>query len=138
MNKEVSSMSMSQSEARLIDSLKKLGGKASSPSLAAELGVPESSIFPLANLLEGKGYVRTREDVDEAFSLTEEGRYCLKNGLPETRLMRFLSSKGGTAPLKDLGQVLKVQEISAALGWGRRSGVVVLEKRVAETFASLR
>ena len=47
-------MSVSQSEARLIDSLKKLGGKASSPSLAAGLRVPESSIFPLANLLEGK------------------------------------------------------------------------------------
>lgn len=138
MNKEDSSMSVSQSEARLIDSLKKLGGKASSPSLAAELGVPESSIFPLANLLEGKGYVRTREDIDEAFSLTEEGSYCLKNGLPETRLVRFLSSRGGMAPLKDLSQALKAQEISAALGWGRRSGIVVVEKRGAESFASLR
>jgi phenylalanyl-tRNA synthetase alpha chain len=129
---------VSQSEARLIAALKNLGGKASSPSLAAELGVPESSIFPLANLLEGKGYVKTREDVDEVFTLTEEGDYCLKNGLPETRLVRFLSSRSGTAPLRDLNQALKAQEISAALGWGRRSGVIAVEKRGPESFASLR
>lgn len=131
-------VSVSQSEARLIDSLKKLGGKASSPSLAAELGVPESSIFPLANLLEGKGYVRSREEAGEVLSLTEEGSYCLKNGLPETRLVKFLSSRSGGAPLKDLGQALKDQEISAALGWGRRGGIVVVEKRGAEPFALLK
>jgi hypothetical protein len=90
--------------------------------------VPENSIFPLTNLLEGKGYVRSREDLGEILTLTEEGSYCLKNGLPETRLINFLSSKGGSAPLKELNQVLRNQEISAALGWGRRSGVVIIEK----------
>lgn len=131
-------MSVSQSEARLIDSLKKLGGRADGASLANDLKVPESSIFPLANLLEGKGYVKTREEVGEVFALTEEGRYCLKNGLPETRLARFLSSKGGIAPLKELGLVLKPQEMSAALGWGRRSGTVAVEKRGGEASASLK
>jgi phenylalanyl-tRNA synthetase alpha chain len=129
---------LSQSEVNLIDSLKKLGGKANSPSLATELGVPENSIFPLTNLLEGKGYIRSREDLGEILTLTEEGRYCLKNGLPETRLINFLSSKGGSAPLKDLNQVLRNQEISAALGWGRRSGVVIIEKHGTESFASLK
>lgn len=131
-------MSVSQSEARLIDSLKKLGGKANSPSLAEALGVPESSIFPLANLLEGKGYVRTREEKEERFSLTEEGVHCLQNGLPETRLVKLLSSQGGSAPLRDLAKALKPQEISAALGWGRRSGIVTVERRGTESFASLK
>jgi phenylalanyl-tRNA synthetase alpha chain len=131
-------VSVSQSEARLIDSLKKLGGKTDGASLAADLQVPESSIFPLANLLEGKGYIKTQEEVSEVFALTEEGRYCLEKGLPESRMVKFLSSMGGSAPLKDLNQVLKTQEISAALGWGRRSGVVTVEKRGGEATATLK
>lgn len=131
-------VSVSQSEARLIDSLKKLGGKTDGASLASDLKVPESSIFPLANLLEGKGYVRTREDAEEVFTLTEEGRYCLDKGLPEARMISFLSSRSGEAPLKDLSRELKPQEVSAALGWGRRSGVVAIEKRGGEAIASLK
>jgi phenylalanyl-tRNA synthetase alpha chain len=131
-------VSVSQSEARLIDSLKKLGGKADGTSLATDLQVPESSIFPLANLLEGKGYVKTWEEMGEVFTLTEEGRYCLEKGLPEARMVKFLSSMGGTASLKDLNKALKAQEISAALGWGRRSGVVTVEKRGGEALASLK
>jgi len=88
-------VSVSQSEARLIDSLKKLGGKADGASLATDLQVPESSIFPLANLLEGKGYVKTREEAGEVLTLTEEGRYCLEKGLPEARMVRLLTSMGG-------------------------------------------
>ncbi len=131
-------MSVSQSEARLIDSLKKLGGKADGASLASDLQVPESSIFPLANLLEGKGYIKTREETGEVYSITEEGHYCLERGLPEARMFKFLSSGGGTAPLKDLSQVLKPQEISAALGWGRRSGVIAVEKRGGAILAVLK
>lgn len=131
-------MSVSQSEARLIDSLKKLGGRADGASLATDMQVPESSIFPLANLLEGKGYIRTREDVGEVFSLTGEGRLCLDKGLPEARMVKFLSSRGGEAPLRDLSRELKPQEVSAALGWGRRSGVVAVEKRGGEAIASLK
>jgi phenylalanyl-tRNA synthetase alpha chain len=131
-------LSVSQSEARLIDSLKKLGGKADGASLATDLQVPESSIFPLSNLLQGKGYVKAWEEAVEVFTLTEEGRYCLEKGLPEVRLVKFLTSRGGSVPLRDLSQVLKPQEVSAALGWGRRGGAMVVEKKGGDTFASLK
>lgn len=124
-------MSLSQSEASLLGCLKKMGGKADATSLAKALDLPESSIFPLSNLLESKGYVRATETVSERFSLTDEGVYCLKNGLPENRMLKLLSSapKEEGMPLSKLESVLQPGEISAAIGWGRKGGAIRITKR---------
>ncbi|MBM5804750.1 MAG: phenylalanine--tRNA ligase subunit alpha [Candidatus Verstraetearchaeota archaeon] len=122
-------MPLSQSEALLLKYLEKLGGKAEASSLASGLKQPVSSIFPLSSLLAEKGYVKTTEILKEKFELTEEGAYCAKHGMPETRLLRLLSSKGGTAPMDALKTALKPTEISAALGWGRKAGAIAIEKR---------
>jgi len=130
-------LSLSQSESQLLVSLRSFGGKADAISLARSLGLPLSSIFPLSSLLESKGYVKTREIVTERFFLTDEGRYCLKNGLPESRMVDLLSSRGGEMLLDELKASLKPDEFSAALGWGRRSGAVRIEKKEGKQFAVL-
>lgn len=122
-------MSLSQSEAQLLECLKKLGGRADASQLSSELKLPESSIFPLSNLLATKGFVNVTETLHENYILTEEGVYCLKNGLPETRMLNFISAHGGSVPLKSLSSVLKPNEVSAAIGWGRKSGAITIEKR---------
>lgn len=122
-------MSLSQSEASLLDCLEKSGGKADAASLAAKLGLPESSIFPLSSLLSAKGYITIAEDVIERFRLTEEGMRCAESGMPETRIIRMLESKGGSAPMAEVNAALNPNEVSAALGWGRRTGSFVIEKR---------
>jgi len=122
-------LSLSQSEAQLLECLKKLGGQANASQLSSELKLPESSIFPLSNLLATKGFVNVTETLHENYILTEEGVYCLRNGLPETRMLNFISSHGGSVPLKSLASVLKPNEVSAAIGWGRKSGAITIEKR---------
>jgi phenylalanyl-tRNA synthetase alpha chain len=108
-----------------------MGGKCDAVSLAKAMNLPESSIFPLSNLLQSKGYVKATETISERLSLTEEGLYCLKNDLPENRMMKLLSSNPSDEglPLNRLEPTLKPIEISAAIGWGRKSGAIRLDKR---------
>ncbi len=121
-------MSLSLSEVRLLESLKRLGGKADAVSLAADLNEPISSIFPLSSLLKDKGYVRTKEIVKEWYELTEEGKRCVEIGLPETRLCKILGSIEGGVELEELKRDFDEHEISAALGWGKRHGIIEIDR----------
>jgi len=133
-------MSLSQSEASLLDALRRLGGKADARSVASSTGLPESSVFPLSSLLEAKGYVRTSESMRRVVRLTGEGEYCAEMGLPETRLAKLLSSRGGEVSMDELGELgtLKPKELQAALGWGRRTGTFSVEKRGGKTRVALK
>lgn len=122
-------MSLSQSEVEFLNTLDLLGGKADSSTIASKMGISESSVFPLSSLLAQKGYVKITEFIKEKFFLTEEGDYCASKGMPETRLMSFLKQKGGQVPLKELSTVLKQNEISPVLGWGKKTGAFSIEKR---------
>ncbi len=126
-------MSLSQSEASLLECLEKSGGKADAASLASKLGLPESSIFPLSSLLSTKGYVTITEEITERFRLTEEGARCAEEGMPETRVVRLLESRGGSTPMADVNAALRPNEVSAALGWGRKTGAFAIEKRGASS-----
>lgn len=121
-------MSLSQSEVEFLNTLDLLGGKADSSTIASKMGIPESSIFPISSLLAQKGYVKITESVKEKFFLTDEGKYCESQGMPEKRLMVFLKQKGGQVSLKELSAVLKQNEISPVLGWGRKTGAFSIEK----------
>ena len=122
-------MSLSQSEVEFLNTLDLLGGKADSSTIASKMGVPESSIFPLSSLLAQKGYVKITESTKEKFFLTDEGEFCASRGMPETRLIAFLKQRGGQVPLNELSAVLKQNEISAVLGWGKRTGALSIEKK---------
>lgn len=121
-------MSLSPSEIAFLEALSEMGGKSDSLTIAKKLGAPHSSIFPISSLLAQKGFVRISEHVREKYLLTDEGRYCSLNGLPETRLLNLLKKKGGEIQLKEVREVLKEEEISPVLGWGRRTGAIRLEK----------
>jgi len=121
-----------------LECLERLGGRADAATLASKLGLPESSIFPLSSLLSAKGYVTLTEEVAERFRLTEEGERCAEEGLPEVRVMRILESRGGSAPLADVTAALSPDEVSAALGWGRKTGAFAIERRGAEHILALK
>ncbi len=122
-------MSLSYSEIRLLKSLKKLGGKADAASLAADLNEPASSIFSLSSLLKDKGYVNTKEVVKEWYELTNEGKRCAVEGLPETRLCKILSDRQGGVELEELKKTFDERELSGALGWGKRVGALEIDRR---------
>uniref|UniRef100_A0A7C3FBA3 phenylalanine--tRNA ligase n=1 Tax=Candidatus Methanomethylicus mesodigestus TaxID=1867258 RepID=A0A7C3FBA3_9CREN len=121
-------MSLSQSEAALLDHLRKAGGRSEARSLASISSIPESSIFPIASLLASKGYITIKELIKEEVALTDEGKFCAQNGLPEVRLVALLKSMGGRAPMSSIAGALKPDEISAALGWGKKTGSFTVEK----------
>ncbi|MEM0232099.1 MAG: hypothetical protein QXG78_03215, partial [Candidatus Methanomethyliaceae archaeon] len=111
-------MALSQSELKLINSLKKLGGRADAESLAKEMNEPIYSIFSLSQLLKEKNYVSIKEIIKEWYELTDEGRKCLENGLPETRIYKLLENSGGELSIDEIKKFLNEKEISAAIGWG--------------------
>lgn len=122
-------MALSQSELKLINSLKKLGGRADAESLARDMNEPVYSIFSLSQLLKEKNYVSIEEVVKEWYELTDEGKKCLEIGLPETRIYKILESSGGETSIDEIKKFLNEKELSAAIGWGKQTGVFLLEKR---------
>jgi len=62
------------------------------------------------------------------YSLGEEGKQFLKNGLPEKRALMLISKQGGKASLKDLSNVLDKTEIPVAIGWLKQKGWVDIKK----------
>ncbi|MCS7097377.1 MAG: phenylalanine--tRNA ligase subunit alpha [Candidatus Methanomethyliaceae archaeon] len=122
-------MVLSQSELRLINSLKKLGGRADAETLAKDMNEPLSSIFSLSLLLRDKNYVSVEEILREWYELTDEGRKCLNEGLPETRVYKLLETSGGELSIEEVKKFLNDKELAAALGWGRQSGVFTIERK---------
>lgn len=122
-------MALSQSEIKLIYSLKKLGGKADAESLAKDMNEPIHSIFSLSQLLREKGFVSIKEVVREWYEFTDEGKKCLENGLPETRIYKLLENYGGELSIDEIKKFLNEKEISAAIGWGKQTGIFSLEKK---------
>ncbi|MCQ5337755.1 MAG: phenylalanine--tRNA ligase subunit alpha [Candidatus Methanomethylicia archaeon] len=120
-------MALSQSEIRFIEALKELGGKSDAESLSKKLNEPISSIFPISKLLEEKGYIITKELIKESYELTEEGKNCLINGLPETRVYKMLISSE-SIDLEYIKKFLNEKEIAAAIGWGKQTGVFEIDK----------
>ncbi|MCC6012775.1 MAG: phenylalanine--tRNA ligase subunit alpha [Candidatus Verstraetearchaeota archaeon] len=121
-------MALSQSEIKLIEALKKLGGKADAETISNKLNEPISSIFPISKLLEEKGYVITKELIRESYELTEEGKNCLINGLPETRIYKMLLSSEAI-DIDYIKKFLSEKEIAAAIGWGKQTGVFEIDKK---------
>ncbi|MGB9631032.1 MAG: phenylalanine--tRNA ligase subunit alpha [Candidatus Methanodesulfokora sp.] len=109
-------ISLSQGEHDLLKRIESFGGKV----ILEDLGLEKSSAYALASLLEAKSLVRISRIRRKAYELTERGRSCLKDGMPEEVLIN--AAKDGKIYLDDASKLLQGELLQAAVGWLRRKG----------------
>ena len=81
---------LTQNEKRLLAVLEK-EKKADAPHLADLLDATQEAVVQWAHLAEDKGLATVERIVSKEFGDTDEGRAYLKDGLPESRLLRFIN-----------------------------------------------
>ncbi len=86
-------------------------------------GISKDAVLKAAHLLREKGYVELEEVVRKRYSLTDEGRSYLKEGLPEERVLSFIKERG-EVELSEVEREFGKRMLGIALGWLKRKGAV--------------
>ncbi|MDD4161001.1 MAG: phenylalanine--tRNA ligase subunit alpha [Methanothrix sp.] len=109
---------LSENDVKVLKAI--LQGHSDPQSIAKNLSMKVEAARATADALGEQGLVLVIKSVEEAFSLTEEGRKYAREGLPERNLLRSLGSGKPMSELKD--PALKI-----GLGWLRRKGWAAIQ-----------
>ena len=120
---------LSQSEKKVLLTLKKLKGKASPEDILKNGDFSqEVEVMNASSWLQSKKLVTVEDHIKTVYSLGKEGKRFVEKGLPEKRALKLLSDRKGTITLKDLSAVLDSDEISVAIGWLKTNGWASIRK----------
>ena len=97
-------------------------------NIASKLETSSQEVMSAASWLRTKGLVDFEENVTEFVSLNEEGKNYAKIGLPERRVVEWLS-ENKSITLAEISEVgLSESEGKIAVGWLKRKGFATIEK----------
>ena len=111
-----------ENEQKTLLALEQLKGKAPVEQIVDVSGLAHAAVMRgVLSLTENKLIV-THEQKQTSVSLSEEGIYHAKNGLPERRLLNSLTTLGGEAPVNSVVEKAGLEKkfVSVALGWLNR------------------
>jgi phenylalanyl-tRNA synthetase alpha chain len=111
---------LTQNEKRLLATLEK-EMKADAEHLASVMGATPEAVVQWAHLAGDKGLAGIERIVEKSFEYTDEGKIYLKNGLPETQLLRFI------LPGMQLPDLQKHGAFRIGFGQLRKKGLVKVE-----------
>ena len=111
---------LTQNEKRLLSTLEK-EQKADAEHIASVMGATPEAVVQWAHLAGDRGLVQVERIVEKAFVYTDEGKAYLKNGLPETQLLRFI------LPGTQLADLQKHEAFKIGFGQLRKKGLVGVE-----------
>jgi phenylalanyl-tRNA synthetase alpha chain len=111
---------LTQNEKRLLTTLEK-EQKADAEHLASVMGATPEAVVQWAHLAGDKGLAGVERIVEKTFVYTDEGKAYLKNGLPETQLLRFV------LPGTQLADLQKHDVFKIGFGQLRKKGLVNVE-----------
>jgi phenylalanyl-tRNA synthetase alpha chain len=111
---------LTQNEKRLLAVLEK-EKKTDAPHLAGLLEATPEAVVQWAHLLEDKGLVTVERIVSKEYAYTDEGKSYLKDGLPETQLLRCI------LPGTTLDDLKKHEAFKIGFGQLRKKGLVKVE-----------
>ncbi|MFX1474702.1 MAG: phenylalanine--tRNA ligase subunit alpha [Promethearchaeota archaeon] len=123
--------SITGNERKVLELLEDATGLAASlEELSSKLDMKIDSVRSLLESLHQKEFVELEIESVEILILTSEGTTYGKSGLPEIRLVKFLSSqkKGISIELARRQKGLQADTFRVALGWARRNGWVKVSK----------
>ncbi len=111
-----------ENEQKTLLALQQLKGKAPVEDIVNESGLAHAAVMRGVLSLTENNLVLTHEQKQTLVSVTEEGDFHAKHGLPERRLLNSVEKLGGEAPVNavvnDSG--LEKKFMSVALGWLNR------------------
>lgn len=111
---------LTQNEKRLLALLAK-EKKADAPHLAGLLDATPEAVVQWAHLAQDNGLTTVERIVAREFVYTDEGKTCIKDGLPETRLLRFI------LPGTTLADLQKHEAFRIGFGQLRKKGLIKVE-----------
>ncbi|MCK4812076.1 MAG: phenylalanine--tRNA ligase subunit alpha, partial [Methanosarcinales archaeon] len=114
-------MQFTPNEKRVLLTLNELKG--STPAeLAGKSNLNPDALMQSAFFLEEKGLVDVKESVTKIYTMTEEGRECASNGLPERLILTYIQSHNEKITISDLKSKFPPAMVGISLGWLRRKG----------------
>ncbi len=117
-------------EKKLLKELEK-NEDAKPEEIAESTGLNIKSVMSAAGSLASKDIIEVEKDVEEKFSLTENGKKYAKIGLPERRILNELKEKKELA-MKDLAKIDNIdkKEVNISIGWLVRKNWAKIDKGV--------
>ena len=120
-----------ENEQRTLLTLRSLKGKASVDEIVKNSDLAHAAVMRAVLSLAKKKLIRTHESKHSKLTLTREGSFHARKGLPERRLLDSLGKFGGEgevdAAVKDAG--LENEFVPVALGWLKRKGWALIKQR---------
>ncbi len=114
-------MQFTPNEKRVLLALNEL--KRSTPAeLAEKSNMNPDALMQSAFLLEEKGLLGVKESVTKIHTLTEEGRECASDGLPERLILSHIRSRNENVTVSDLKSKFPSDMVGISIGWLRRKG----------------
>ena len=105
--------------------------EATPEAIAENTGMDIKSVMSAAGSLASKDIIEVDKEVEETYSLTENGIAYAEKGLPERRILNALAEKK-EIQMKDLASEtgMDKKEANIALGWLRRKNWAQIDKGV--------
>ena len=105
--------------------------QANPEEIAQNTGMDIKAVMSAAGSLASKDIIEMEKDVEETYSLTEDGLNYANNGLPERKILDVLAEKK-SIHMKDLASETGIdkKEANIALGWLRRKNWAQIDKGV--------
>ena len=119
-------LQLSDNEKKLLSVIISVPGDVGIDYLSKITGLPESTINAIIELLKSKGLVREEISYKIVYTLTEEGKKALSEGLPEEKLTSLLLVHGPLS-LSAVEAKLGKKELQIALGAARKRGIVEIK-----------
>jgi len=121
-NPETVASSLHENERKILLALRGRG-PATTDELSSATGLSRDAVEKACAWAETKGVVHAEEEVSRSFSITDEGRSYVEEGLPEKRLLRLVQrGEDEISRLKESFQLLDI-----ALVWVRRHEWATIE-----------
>lgn len=91
-------------------------------------GLKRDSVLKAAQFLKEKGFIKIDTVVQRTVTLTGEGEKCLKEGLPEEKVLNLI--KDGIDTISDLQDRIGKKEVGIALGWLKRKDIINIKEGI--------
>ncbi|MEM0027483.1 MAG: phenylalanine--tRNA ligase subunit alpha [Ignisphaera sp.] len=121
---------LSKSEFDVLKKLVELNKPIELSELAKETELNLESLNSIVELLKSKGIVKVDEQSIYIGKTTEEGLSYIE-ALPEEKVAEYVKSRGGSATIDDIRNVLREPIASIGINWAVRRGWIRIERGVA-------
>ncbi len=132
-------MRLTENEKKIIQALLESKKEMPTDEIAKKVGIEESKVISIVNVLAQKGLLNINTLVDNILTLTIEGEDYAENGLPEIRLIKALRKKASGIAMHRIEKAAGIggPTKGIALSWSKKKNWVEIKKSGSESTIAL-